>query len=130
MPAGLAADAGMLAVFERENDPAGLLAAARALKRDLNSGRWPMTAATHQYLSEEADRFLPESERQNAALEQGVKWLWQKRASAESGRTALETKAGYIALMWRVSGTQVAAFAADSHYVEIQWLAAAATGIE
>jgi signal transduction histidine kinase len=123
MPAALAAHAGNLAVFERQNDQANLLLAARALKRDLNSGRWAMTAATYQYLSEEASRFLPESERQNAALEQAVEWLWQNRASAESGRAALETKSGTVALVWRVSGTRLAAFAADSHYVESRWLA-------
>jgi signal transduction histidine kinase len=123
MPAALAADAGNLAVFERQNDQANLLLAARALRRDVNSGRWPMTAATHQYLSEEAGRFLPESERQNAALEQAVEWLWQNRATAESGRTELDTRAGTVVLLWRMSATQLAAFAADSHYVETQWLA-------
>ena len=43
MPAALAAHVGALAVYERQQDRAGLERTARALERDLNSGRWAVT---------------------------------------------------------------------------------------
>jgi signal transduction histidine kinase len=126
MPAALAASAGILAVLEQQKDQASLLAAAHSLQRDLNSGRWPISFATYQYLSEEAKRWLPEADRgasPRAALAEGAQWLWENRGSSHSGRFSLEMSSGPVLVVWRTSGTSLAGFVADSECIDKQWIA-------
>lgn len=126
MPAALAARAGALAVLEQEKNQAPLLNAARELNRELNSGQWPISFATYEYLSDEVRRSLPEAERQvepRAALAEGVSWLWENREQTHGGRESLTTPSGSVMLLWRVSGSTLAGLAAGNDYLENRWLA-------
>ena len=129
VPAALAAGAGRLAVFQRRNDPGSLQATARALSRDLDSGRWPVSFATYQYLSDEAARVLPKGERAappRLALAEGVAWLWERWTSSDEGRSAGRTSvamsSGPVLLIWRTSNAGLVGFVAGRNYIANRWL--------
>jgi hypothetical protein len=131
MPAAFAASIGKLVVFEQQHDPLFLLANAEELKRGLESGRWPISAATYGYLSQEISRFIPEKESRvppGLVLAEGVEWLWEQwsddPAKFASGRKSIGGKSGSVVLVWRASRDGVAAFVADARYLETRWLAA------
>jgi signal transduction histidine kinase len=129
MPAALAAALGRLSVFERQEDHAPLVAAARVLSRDLSAARWPIPYATYQYLSDEAGRWLPEPERQaepRVALAHGVLGLWERWThdrAVPAGRVSVTTPLGPVLLVWRVSGSAMAGFVAGADYLESRWTA-------
>jgi len=132
MPAGLVAKAGALAAFEQQKDQAALTRTALALDRDLQSGHWPITAATYHYLAELAGRWARDTEVNPAprvALAEGVEWLWDRwratrdRTTSAGGRTSFDTPSGPVLLVWRFSGNTMAGFAAGADYLANQWLA-------
>lgn len=132
MPSVLVARAGALAAFEQRNDQAALNTTALALYRDVHSGRWPITAATYHYLAELSGRWARDTEPNPAprvALAEGVEWLWdtwratRDRTAPAGARTNLETTAGSVLVVWRVSGHTLAGFVADADYLASQWLA-------
>jgi signal transduction histidine kinase len=129
MPAALAGGIGVLAVFERQNDRARLAQAARTLGRDLRSGRWPITSGTYHYIAQEIARWDPEADgdsKPRVALAEAVERLWERwrgGMTQSGGRDSIETPSGSALLVWRRSGSMIAAFAADGEFLEKQWLA-------
>jgi signal transduction histidine kinase len=131
MPAAYAASIGKLSVYEQRHDQPSAQATAQELQRDLDSGRWPIQAATYEYLCQETSRFVVEKEplvSPAAAQAEGVDWLWQQwsedPAKFAAGRRSIGGKSGSVVLVWRASRDGLAAFAVDTQYVEKQWLGA------
>lgn len=130
MPAALAGRLSVVYLYEQQKQRDFLVAAARALESDLNSGRWKISPAAYTTLSNELRRGLGDSETPDAApriaLAQGVDWLWERWNSdgiaLGSGRQNVVTKPMPVLLLWKSSETAVAAFAADADYLESEWL--------
>ena len=129
MPAALAASSGALVALERQGQPAGSAQVARALQRDLDSGRWRIGAATYHYLREQAVGWLGDADSTPApriALAEGAEWLWEKWRRETSlpsgGRVSPHTPSGSALIVWRRSGTAVAGFVATAEYVRDRWL--------
>jgi signal transduction histidine kinase len=125
LPAALAARAGTLGVFEKQNDRNGAQRAARALYADLQSGLWPITPATYAYLAGQASRWLDEKQMRTGSgvpLSEGVEWLWESARSG-AGRSQLRTSSGSVLLVWRSSGAALAGFAATPEFLERSMLA-------
>lgn len=126
MPAALAGGIGALAVFERENNRAGLSETARAVLGDLRSGRWAVTSATYHYIVQEASRWTPKSSRGAVAkleLAEALERLWQRwrdGATQSGGRASLETSTGPVLIVWRSSGSMLTAFAATREALKKQ----------
>lgn len=125
MPAALAGGIGVLAVFERQDDRARLTQAAHTLARDLRSGRWPITSGTYHYIAQEIARWDPQAEgdsRPRVALAEAVERLWEngRRGMTQSGG---RESVGSALLVWRRSGSMIAAFAANGAFLDKQWLA-------
>jgi signal transduction histidine kinase len=133
MPAALAGLLGALYVHEQEKDQQKnqdrLVAAARALDRDLHSGRWKISHAAYRSLAQEIRRVLSDNEepgRPRAAVAEGVEWLWDqwsmKRLPAE-GRQRLLMTAGPVLLLWKGSANAAVGFLGSAEQVESEWLA-------
>lgn len=128
-PAALLGELGILQVLEQGRDSAALTAAAAALDRDLHSGRWPVSQAQYDSLSTEVRRVLPqqdETARSRIALAEGIYSLWERWSRdhvLDGGRSSAFTTAGPVLLVWRSSGNDFAAFAANARHLEYEWLA-------
>ena len=127
MPAALSAGAGVLVLYEQQKDRAGLASAASALNRDLDSGRWPITAAAYRYLTDQAAHWLPKTDLApvpRAALAEGVEWLWERRRQDQTGgRISLDTSSGPVLLVWRLSGSTLVGSVAGADHLQNRWLA-------
>jgi len=135
MPAAVAGALGEMATLERQHDTAGLRKTASSLLDVLHSGHWPMTQATYDFATQEAARWVAETNpppSQPEALTEAVERLWEdwrRGALPPAGRASLITSAGSVLAVWRSSGSTLAAFAAGSDYIERQWIASMPAGL-
>jgi signal transduction histidine kinase len=123
MPAALVAKLGRIAVYERSGDATAAVTEARALVRELDAKRWPVSVASYRYLVREARSRLPEPERAVSVAEglaDSVTWLWDEwSANRLKGRwTSRSTDAGPVLLIWRTGAAGGLALAASRTFVE------------
>jgi signal transduction histidine kinase len=128
MPAALAGGVGTLAVLERQKDRPRLREAAVALDRELESGRWPILPSTYEYIAQEISRWAPRQDRNPSpglALAEAIERLWERWGAGlaqTAARESIDTSSGPVLLVWRRSGTALAAFVANGEFLTNQWL--------
>ena len=118
MPAALAADEGALWVLERQGEVEAARSAAAKLIHDLDSGKWPITAAAYQFLTEEISRRLPGSasrDNQRVSAAEGAQRLWEKWSQGVSGEGA---QANSTLLLWKAAGGSLAGFEGNGRFLE------------
>jgi signal transduction histidine kinase len=129
MPAALAGQLGTLYVLQQQKKQESLVAAARGLDRDLNSGRWKISLATYTSSMEEARRVLHGTNKplpSRTAVAEGVEWLWQQwntgRPKPAAGRQRIAVPSGPVLLAWQSSATAAVGFLAPADVIEQEWL--------
>ena len=130
IPAALFAYLGRLRVYTRQGDSGAADRIARELREALRSSRWPVSAATYDYLMEEARRGR-EAQPQvdpELVLAEATSWLWEQRASvsgfAQSGRESRVFPAGPAVMVWRSSAGAMVAWIARADALRTEWLPA------
>jgi signal transduction histidine kinase len=126
LPAALAGQSGAIAVLEKRGDADGLARAAQQLTLDLQAGKWPVSHAAYESLFNQARPHLPESvSSASTALSEAIHQVWEEwrsDASSTDGHRSVNTSAGPVLVVWRVSTDELAVFAADTNYLDRGWL--------
>jgi len=130
MPATVAGILSALYTFQQQSDEPALMAAAKDLDNELNSGRRKLSPAVYRSVFEEVHRALGDANgivSPRGALSEAVQWVWDQRklqgSALGSGRQSLPTASGPVLLIWKTAPNTVVAFAADMGYLEAEWLA-------
>jgi len=122
MPAALAARAGRLVVHQRAGDIESGLAEARALARDLEAARWPVSYSTFKYLVAQArERHVSTAER----LSDAATRLWDasNRDAPATPLTTLDTPEGPLLVVTAGASSKHVALIATSTFVERELVA-------
>jgi signal transduction histidine kinase len=127
LPAALAAQSGTIAVLEKQKDVKALARSARQLLLDLYDGKWPVSYAAYESLSNQAQTYLsePPSAPKRIALAEGIHELWEKwngNPAMNDDQLSTRTSAGPILLVWRTSKSEMAMFAAEAEHIDREWL--------
>jgi len=123
LPAALVAKLGRITMYERAGNASSEVTEARALARDLEARRWPVSYASYKHLIKEARNHLPDNERTVTAAEglaDSVTWLWdQWSMNRLTGRwISRSTDAGPVLLIWITNAAGGVALAANESFVE------------
>ena len=121
LPAGLVAAVGRASIWAETGRTDDLVKASATLRRDLQSGRWPLTRAQYEFYTRQATEWSGSAadEDPDALARAGaIDWLWQNRSMlpATSRRVlVIDRVPAYVA--WRVSANGLSAVAAGPHLI-------------
>jgi signal transduction histidine kinase len=123
MPAALAARLGRLTMYESSGEATAAANEARALTRELDSARFPISFATYKNLADRARSVLPASERAmplSEVLADAITWLWDEWSAGRlRGRwISRATPAGPVLLAWSATAQGGSALAASPAFVD------------
>jgi signal transduction histidine kinase len=130
IPAGLFALLGQITVREKQGDPIAVMRAARELNDALRASRWPISAATFEFLTEQVRQrlIIPPAVDPQLVLAEAASWLWDQRASgagfAQSGRESRVFPSGPAVIVWRSSPHAMIAWIAGADALRAEWLPA------
>jgi len=121
IPATLVARTGRASVFDETHRTPELHAEARALQRELLSGRWSLTASQFKFYLTQANDWLGTPAVPNAdalARADAVDWLWQNRDRIEgTSRRALALTGGPAFVAWQPAADALHAVVAGPAYL-------------
>jgi signal transduction histidine kinase len=112
---------------------------ARELRDGLASGRWTLDRDAYLHYTAQTTRWLgeePPADSERLALSEGVCWLWEDvRAERNSqqdsiGRRSVRFHGMPVTILWRASGSEVAAIVAGRRYQQGRWFGAAFTAAD
>ena len=132
IPAPFAALLGKLSVLDGQEDRSSAVSIADELQQGLQLSRFPISAATYQYLQQEVSRYVPDAQRRiktlgGDLLAEGTQWIWEQwtgdPAWRAHGRASIVTKSGTSLIVWLVSHNVLVAYIVDAQQIQAEWLA-------